>query len=83
MTSRAIASSNQWKEPTGAVVGVGRVIAHADFAGFLTVVDAGTATGYMVTDTAHTGFVTPDDSAASGNAVFLIFGGGFASLVGT
>jgi repressor of nif and glnA expression len=82
MTSRAIASSNQWKESTGAVVVVGRIIAHADFAGFLTVVDMVTATGNMVTDTVHTGFVTPDDSASTGNADFLIFGGGFATLVG-
>ncbi len=82
MASRAIASSNQWREETGPIIGIGVVIAHTDFAGFVTVVESGTAAAYMVTDATHSGFVTPDDSASSGNASFLILGD-FASLIGT
>ena len=85
MTSRAIAPSNQWKETTGSVVTVPLMRAHPDFSGFVTVADTGTATTYMVTDAVHTGFATPDDAAASTDAIaeYFIFNEGFATLVGT
>ena len=81
MTSRAIASSNQWRESTGAVVTLGRVIDHSDHSGFVTFDDSGTVSAFMVDDPAHSGFTTPDDAAGAGDSVLLIIGGGFATPV--
>ena len=78
MTSRAIGSTNQWRESKGATVTAARVIDHADFAGWVTFADSGAIAAYLVNDAVHTGFVTPDDSVSVGDADILIIGGGFA-----
>ena len=77
--SRAIASSNQWKESKGPVGGVARVIDHTDHSGFITFADAGVESGFMIDDVNHSGFTTPDDGAGPADSTLLIIGGVFAT----
>jgi len=76
-----IASSNQWKESSGADIPAARVITHLDHAGFVTFADSGAVSAYMVDDAAHAGYTTPDDSVSVGDSAVLIIGGVFATPI--
>ena len=57
---------------------IGRVIAHADFAGFVTFADAGTVSAYLETDPNFAGYVTPT-TTGTGDTDLLLNDSGFAS----